>query len=57
MDGSVKDLPSVIRDRNNSDSLPACPRSATTAAGMCVARSGGSIHDLHGYHLNTRPAP
>ncbi|MFK0120745.1 peptidase inhibitor family I36 protein [Streptomyces sp. NPDC090994] len=57
-DGSVKDLPSAIRDRGSSIRN----QSARTARvyekrdyngrWVCVTRSGGSIHDLRGYNLN-----
>jgi hypothetical protein len=57
-DGSVKDLPSAIRDRgssirNNSDRTARVYEKRNHAGRwVCVTRSGGSIHDLRGYNLN-----
>ncbi|MFD8251563.1 peptidase inhibitor family I36 protein [Streptomyces werraensis] len=57
-DGSVKDLPSAIRDRgssirNNSDrTARVYEKRNHSGRWVCVARSGGSIHDLRGYNLN-----
>ncbi|MEU8653621.1 peptidase inhibitor family I36 protein [Streptomyces sp. NPDC048737] len=57
-DGSVKDLPSAIRDRgssirNNSDRTARVYEKRNHAGRwVCVSRSGGSIHDLRGYNLN-----
>ncbi|CAM5649543.1 peptidase inhibitor family I36 protein [Streptomyces purpurascens] len=58
MDGSLKDLPSALRDRgssirNNSDrtALVYEKRNHSGRHG-CFTRSGGSIHDLCGYDLN-----
>ncbi|GGV50521.1 hypothetical protein GCM10010293_61620 [Streptomyces griseoflavus] len=56
--GSVKDLPSAIRDRgssvrNNSDRTARVYEKRNQAGRwVCVTRSGGSIHDLRGYNLN-----
>ncbi|OKJ85713.1 peptidase inhibitor family I36 protein [Streptomyces sp. CB02400] len=56
--GSVKDLPSAIRDRgssirNNSDRTARVYEKRNHAGRwVCVTRSGGSIHDLRGYNLN-----
>ncbi|MEV0305934.1 peptidase inhibitor family I36 protein [Streptomyces prasinus] len=58
VDGSVKDLPSTIRDRgssvrNNSDRTARVYEKRNHAGRwVCVTRSGGSIHDLRGYDLN-----
>ncbi|CQR59435.1 peptidase inhibitor family I36 protein [Streptomyces leeuwenhoekii] len=58
VDGSVKDLPSAIRDRgssirNNSDRTARIYEKRNHAGRwVCVTRSGGSIHDLRGYNLN-----
>ncbi|WP_371099954.1 peptidase inhibitor family I36 protein [Streptomyces sp. PU_AKi4] len=58
VDGSVKDLPSAIRDRgssirNNSDrTARVYEKRNHTGRWVCVTRSGGSIHDLRGYNLN-----
>ncbi len=58
VDGSVKDLPSAIRDRgsairNNSDRTARVYEKRNHAGRwVCVTRSGGSIHDLRGYNLN-----
>jgi hypothetical protein len=57
-DGSVKDLPSAIRDRgssirNNSDRTARVYEKRNHAGRwVCVTRSGGSVHDLRGYNLN-----
>ncbi|HET9380817.1 MAG TPA: peptidase inhibitor family I36 protein [Streptomyces sp.] len=57
-DGSVKDLPSSIRDRgssvrNNSDrTARVYEKRNHSGRWVCVTRSGGSIHDLRGYNLN-----
>lgn len=57
-DGSVKDLPSAIRDRgssirNNSDrTARVYEKRNHTGRWVCVTRSGGSLHDLRGYNLN-----
>lgn len=57
-EGSVKDLPSAIRDRgssirNNSDrTARVYEKRNHTGRWVCVTRSGGSIHDLRGYNLN-----
>ncbi|MGC9501866.1 peptidase inhibitor family I36 protein [Streptomyces sp. WG7] len=57
-DGSVKDLPTAIRDRgssirNNSDRTARVYEKRNHAGRwVCVTRSGGSIHDLRGYNLN-----
>ncbi|WP_406471938.1 peptidase inhibitor family I36 protein (plasmid) [Streptomyces hirsutus] len=58
VDGSVKDLPSAIRDRgssirNNSDrTARVYEKRSYSGRWVCVTRSGGSIHDLRGYSLN-----
>ncbi|GAA1306689.1 peptidase inhibitor family I36 protein [Streptomyces sp. NBC_00826] len=58
VDGSVKDLPSEIRDRgssirNNSDrTARVYEKRNYSGRWVCVTRSGGSIHDLRGYNLN-----
>ncbi|MBT2415810.1 peptidase inhibitor family I36 protein [Streptomyces sp. ISL-12] len=58
VDGSVKDLPSSIRNRgssirNNSDrTARVYERRDYAGRWVCVTRSGGSIHDLRGYNLN-----
>ncbi|MGV9852997.1 peptidase inhibitor family I36 protein [Streptomyces sp. NPDC003442] len=58
VDGSVKDLPSAIRDRgssvrNNSDRTARVYEKRNFAGRwVCVTKSGGSIHDLRGYNLN-----
>ncbi|MGP3990790.1 peptidase inhibitor family I36 protein [Streptomyces sp. 3N207] len=58
VDGSVKDLPTAIRDRgssirNNSDRTARIYEKRNFAGRwVCVTRSGGSIHDLRGYNLN-----
>ncbi|WP_039931679.1 peptidase inhibitor family I36 protein [Streptomyces viridochromogenes] len=58
VDGSVKDLPSAIRDRgssirNNSDrTARVYEKRNHSGRHVCVTRSGGSIHDLRGYNLN-----
>jgi hypothetical protein len=58
VDGSVKDLPSAIRDRgssirNNSDrTARVYEKRNHSGRWVCVTRSGGSIHDLRGYNLN-----
>ncbi|MFH8470594.1 peptidase inhibitor family I36 protein [Streptomyces sp. NPDC017991] len=58
VDGSVKDLPSAIRDRGssvrNNSGRTARVYEKRDYAGrwVCVTRSGGSIHDLRGYNLN-----
>jgi hypothetical protein len=58
VDGSVKDLPSAIRDRgssirNNSDrTARVYEKRDYNGRHVCVTRSGGSIHDLRGYNLN-----
>lgn len=58
VDGSVKDLPSAIRDRgssvrNNSDrTARVYEKRNHKGRWVCVTRSGGSIHDLRGYNLN-----
>ncbi|MFI0733739.1 MULTISPECIES: peptidase inhibitor family I36 protein [Streptomyces] len=60
VDGSVKDLPSTIRDRgssvrNNSDGTARVyERRNFAGRWVCVTRSGGSIHDLRGYNRNDR---
>ncbi|MEV6592574.1 peptidase inhibitor family I36 protein [Streptomyces acidicola] len=57
-DGSVKDLPSLIRDRrssirNNSDRTARVYEKRNHAGWwVCVTGSGGSIHDLRSYNLN-----
>ncbi|MFJ9591051.1 peptidase inhibitor family I36 protein [Streptomyces acidicola] len=57
-DGSVKDLPSSIRDRgssirNNSDrTARVYEKRNHSGRWVCVTRSGGSIHDLRSYNLN-----
>ncbi|MGW1897713.1 peptidase inhibitor family I36 protein [Streptomyces hirsutus] len=57
-DGSVKDLPSAIRDRgssirNQSDrTARVYEKRNHSGRWVCVTRSGGSIHDLRGYSLN-----
>ncbi|MFF3505371.1 peptidase inhibitor family I36 protein [Streptomyces sp. NPDC003247] len=57
-DGSVKDLPSAIRDRgssirNNSDrTARVYEKRNHSGRWVCVTRSGGSIHDLRSYNLN-----
>ncbi|WP_257231494.1 peptidase inhibitor family I36 protein [Streptomyces sp. Rer75] len=58
VDGSVKDLPSAIRDRgssvrNNSDrTARVYEKRNYSGRWVCVTKSGGSIHDLRGYNLN-----
>ncbi|MFJ3841777.1 peptidase inhibitor family I36 protein [Streptomyces sp. NPDC090054] len=58
VDGSVKDLPSAIRDRgssirNNSERTARVYEKRDFAGRwVCVTQSGGSIHDLRGYNLN-----
>ncbi|MDQ0767219.1 peptidase inhibitor family I36 protein [Streptomyces canus] len=58
VDGSVKDLPSAIRDRgssirNNSERTARVYEKRNYAGGwVCVTKSGGSLHDLRGYNLN-----
>ncbi|MCW8101709.1 peptidase inhibitor family I36 protein [Streptomyces tauricus] len=58
VDGSVKDLPSAIRDRGssirNNSGRTARVYEKRDYAGrwVCVTKSGGSIHDLRGYNLN-----
>ncbi|KPH97427.1 hypothetical protein OK006_8983 [Actinobacteria bacterium OK006] len=58
VDGSVKDLPSAIRDRgssirNNSDrTARVYEKRNYSGRRVCITRSGGSIHDLRGYNLN-----
>lgn len=58
VDGSVKDLPSAIRDRggsvrNNSDRTARIYEKRDFAGRwVCVTKSGGSIRDLRGYNLN-----
>ncbi|MFJ2746222.1 peptidase inhibitor family I36 protein [Streptomyces sp. NPDC087440] len=58
VDGSVKDLPSSIRDRgssirNNSDrTARVYEKRNHSGRWVCVTRSGGSIHDLRSYDLN-----
>jgi hypothetical protein len=57
-DGSVKDLPTQIRDRgsairNNSNKTARVYEKRNFGGRwVCVTRSGGSIHDLRGYNLN-----
>lgn len=57
-DGSVKDLPSQIRDdgssiRNNSGKTARVYEKRNHhGRWVCVTRSGGSIHDLRSYNLN-----
>ncbi|MDQ0771551.1 hypothetical protein QF026_000017 [Streptomyces aurantiacus] len=58
VDGSVKDLPSAIRDRGssirNNSGRTARVYEKRDYAGrwVCVTKSGDSIHDLRGYNLN-----
>ncbi|MFF9811605.1 peptidase inhibitor family I36 protein [Streptomyces coeruleorubidus] len=58
VDGSVKDLPTAIRDRgssirNNSDrTARVYEKRNHSGRHVCVTRSGGSLHDLRGYNLN-----
>lgn len=58
VDGSVNDLPTVIRDRgssirNNSDRTARVHEKRNYAGRwVCVTRSGGSVHDLRSYNLN-----
>ncbi|MCW8102668.1 peptidase inhibitor family I36 protein [Streptomyces tauricus] len=58
VDGSVKDLPSAIRDRGssirNNSGRTARVYEKRDYAGrwVCVTKSGGSIHDLRSYNLN-----
>ncbi|MGP3977145.1 peptidase inhibitor family I36 protein [Streptomyces sp. 8N114] len=58
VDGSVKDLPTAIRNRgssirNNSDRTARIYEKRDFAGRwVCVTKSGGSIHDLRGYNLN-----
>ncbi|WP_199923704.1 peptidase inhibitor family I36 protein [Streptomyces cellulosae] len=58
VDGSVKDLPSAIRDRgssirNNSERTARVYEKSNYAGHwVCVTKSGGSIHELRGYNLN-----
>ncbi|WP_405807810.1 peptidase inhibitor family I36 protein [Streptomyces sp. NBC_01187] len=58
VDGSVKDLPTAIRDRgssvrNNSERTARVYEKRNFAGRwVCVTKSGGSIHDLRGYNLN-----
>jgi hypothetical protein len=57
-DGSVKDLPTAIRDRgssirNNSDrTARVYEKRNHSGRWVCITRSGGSIHDLRSYNLN-----
>ncbi|MFD5134619.1 peptidase inhibitor family I36 protein [Streptomyces olindensis] len=58
VDGSVKDLPSAIRDRgssirnNSARTARVYEKRNYSGRWVCVTRSGGSIHDLRGYNLN-----
>ncbi|WSB39105.1 peptidase inhibitor family I36 protein (plasmid) [Streptomyces scopuliridis] len=58
VDGSVKDLPSEIRDRgssvknNSSKTARVYEKRNHSGRWVCVTRSGGSIHDLRSYNLN-----
>ncbi|TLS45690.1 hypothetical protein FE633_13045 [Streptomyces montanus] len=58
VDGSVKDLPSAIRDRgssirnNSARTARVYEKRNYSGRWVCVTRSGGSIHDLRSYNLN-----
>jgi peptidase inhibitor family I36 len=58
VDGSVKDLPSAIRDRgssirnNSGRTARVYEKRNFSGRWVCVTRSGGSIHDLRSYNLN-----
>ncbi|MFF3488709.1 peptidase inhibitor family I36 protein [Streptomyces sp. NPDC002701] len=58
VDGSVKDLPSAIRDRgssirnNSGRTARVYEKRNYSGRWVCITRSGGSIHDLRGYNLN-----
>ncbi|MGW6924830.1 peptidase inhibitor family I36 protein [Streptomyces sp. NPDC054950] len=53
VDGSVKDLPSAIRDRGSSiRNARVYEKRNYSGRWVCVTKSGGSIHDLRGYNLN-----
>jgi hypothetical protein len=58
VDGSVKDLPSAIRDRgssvrnNSGRTARIYEKRNYSGRWVCVTKSGGSIHDLRGYNLN-----
>ncbi|MGW6548500.1 peptidase inhibitor family I36 protein [Streptomyces massasporeus] len=58
VDGSIKDLPTAIRDRstrNNSDrTARAYDKRNHAGRRMCVTRSSGSTHNLDGYNLNAQ---
>jgi hypothetical protein len=57
-DGSVKNLPSSIRDRgssvrnNSGRTAPVYEKRNNAGRWVCVTRRGGSIHDLRSYNLN-----
>jgi hypothetical protein len=61
VDGSVKDLPSAIRDRgssilNNSDrTARVYEKRNHSGLHVRITRSSGSIHDLRGHNLNDQP--
>ncbi|MGW3628527.1 peptidase inhibitor family I36 protein [Streptomyces sp. NPDC000880] len=58
VDGSVKDLPSEIRDRgssvrnNSGKTARVYEKRNYSGRWVCVTRSGGSIHDLRSCNLN-----
>ncbi|GAA3367306.1 hypothetical protein GCM10017744_078940 [Streptomyces antimycoticus] len=58
VDGSVKDLPSAIRDhgspvgKNSDRTARVYEKRNFSGRWVCVTMSGGSIHDLRGYNLN-----
>lgn len=58
VDGSVKELPSAIRDRgssirnNSGRTARVYEKRGYSGRHVCITKSGGSIHDLRGYNLN-----
>lgn len=58
VDGSVKDLPSAIRDRgssirnNSGRTARVYEKRNHSGRHVCITKSGGSIHDLRSYNLN-----
>ncbi|MFJ5850803.1 peptidase inhibitor family I36 protein [Streptomyces sp. NPDC092903] len=58
VDGSVKELPSAIRDRgssirnNSGRTARVYEKRSYSGRWVCVTKGGGSIHDLRGYNLN-----
>lgn len=58
VDGSVKELPSAIRDRgssirnNSGRTARVYEKHGYSGRWVCVTKGGGSIHDLRGYNLN-----